>query len=117
MHREGLIACHGKDKPTIIFVCPSRSEACIAIALSKPNLAHEETCDGLFTTNILLKATHVNQDGRSSSLTAPNGPSQQAVIRGALDVAQAPPKVLLVGFAYNFHRCKLQAQAQILGCV
>ena len=37
---------------------------------------------------VLLRATAVNQDGRSSSLTAPNGPSQQALLRGALAAAE-----------------------------
>ncbi|GIL68020.1 hypothetical protein Vafri_21297, partial [Volvox africanus] len=32
----------------------------------------------------LVRASSVNQDGRSSSLTAPNGPAQQAVVRAAL---------------------------------
>jgi len=36
----------------------------------------------------VLRATSVNQDGRSSSLTAPNGPSQQDVIRSALSAAE-----------------------------
>ena len=36
---------------------------------------------------VLLRASTVNQDGRSSSLTAPNGPSQQALIRGGLAAA------------------------------
>ena len=29
----------------------------------------------------LLKATHINQDGRSASMTAPNGPSQETLIK------------------------------------
>lgn len=36
----------------------------------------------------VLRATSVNQDGRSSSLTAPNGPAQQDVIRSALSAAE-----------------------------
>jgi len=36
----------------------------------------------------ILRATSVNQDGRSSSLTAPNGPAQQDVIRSALSAAE-----------------------------
>lgn len=54
--------------------------------------------DGMLTSRrdaIILKATNVNQDGRSSSLTAPNGPSQQRVILGALDIAQLSPQVCL----------------------
>ena len=73
------------------------------MAVSKTNLAREETSDEVFTVDLLLKATHVNQDGRSSSLTAPNGPSQQSVIRGALNVAQIFPEVSLVAFAWGAH--------------
>lgn len=40
---------------------------------------------------VLVLATSVNQDGRSSSLTAPNGVSQQALIRSALTLASLPP--------------------------
>jgi 3-oxoacyl-(acyl-carrier-protein) synthase len=36
----------------------------------------------------VLRATSINQDGRSSSLTAPNGPAQQDVIRAALSAAE-----------------------------
>jgi Beta-ketoacyl synthase, C-terminal domain/Beta-ketoacyl synthase, N-terminal domain len=41
---------------------------------------------------IVLRGTHVNQDGRSSSLTAPNGPSQQQVClsRAMLDARHVP---------------------------
>ncbi|MCC6750534.1 MAG: SDR family NAD(P)-dependent oxidoreductase [Deltaproteobacteria bacterium] len=39
----------------------------------------------------VLRATAVNQDGRSSSLTAPSGPAQQAVIRRSLELARLPP--------------------------
>lgn len=39
----------------------------------------------------LIRGSAVNQDGRSSSLTAPNGPAQQAVIRAALQAANATP--------------------------
>ncbi len=55
----------------------------------------EGTADeGREAPGVLLRATYVNQDGRSSSLTAPNGPSQQAVIRGALTAASLSPQVL-----------------------
>lgn len=60
-----------------------RSEACTATLLA--------AADALHAGQVLLRATHVNQDGRSSSLTAPNGPSQQAVIRGALQAAHMQP--------------------------
>jgi acyl transferase domain-containing protein len=68
-----------------------RAEACVAFWLT-PHFgakAHRETSGD---PAILLRATAVNQDGRSSSLTAPNGPSQQAVIRGALMTAQLLPE-------------------------
>ncbi|GLI63378.1 hypothetical protein VaNZ11_006235, partial [Volvox africanus] len=42
----------------------------------------------------LVRASAVNQDGRSSSLTAPNGPAQQAVVRAALAEAGLPPNQL-----------------------
>ena len=95
-------------------MCPSRSEACIAMALSKPNMTDEETCDENSIADLLLKATHVNQDGRSSSLTAPNGPSQQTVIRGALDVAQISSKVLRLAFACGAYLRTVPAQAEVL---
>jgi acyl transferase domain-containing protein len=34
---------------------------------------------------LLMSASSVNQDGRSSSLTAPNGPSQQSVVNSSLE--------------------------------
>lgn len=60
-----------------------RSEACTTAWLAIANASHTE--------EVLLRATHVNQDGRSSSLTAPNGPSQQGVIRGAMQAALMHP--------------------------
>lgn len=39
----------------------------------------------------IVKASTVNQDGRSSSLTAPNGPSQTALIKSAAAIAGIPP--------------------------
>ena len=33
---------------------------------------------------VMLRASAINQDGRSSGLTAPNGPSQAALIRSLL---------------------------------
>jgi acyl transferase domain-containing protein/acyl carrier protein len=58
-----------------------RAEACVAYVISPANGGGA----------VLLRATFVNQDGRSSSLTAPNGPAQQAVIRGALAAATMEP--------------------------
>eukprot|EP00963_Diacronema_lutheri_P014694 scaffold3688_cov1529-Pavlova_lutheri.AAC.1 len=69
-----------------------RAEACASILLES-NRAHcgQEASSG---GACALVATHVNQDGRSSSLTAPNGPSQQEVIVGALSAACLPPCVV-----------------------
>jgi acyl transferase domain-containing protein len=39
----------------------------------------------------VIRATAINQDGRSNGLTAPSGPAQQAVIRQALDRAGLSP--------------------------
>jgi acyl transferase domain-containing protein len=63
-----------------------RTEACTAFFLT----AGAESA-GPAAAAVYLRATYVNQDGRSSSLTAPNGPSQQAVIRGALQAANLQP--------------------------
>jgi acyl transferase domain-containing protein len=62
-----------------------RAEACTAfmLAAAPPLLADVQA--------VFLRATFINQDGRSSSLTAPNGPSQQNVIRGALESACLQP--------------------------
>jgi acyl transferase domain-containing protein len=64
-----------------------RAEACTAFFLTA---AGAESA-GPAASAVFLRATYVNQDGRSSSLTAPNGPSQQAVIRGALQAASLQP--------------------------
>lgn len=61
------------------------------------HLASFDIGGGHETTNVVIKSTCVNQDGRSSSLTAPNGPSQKMVIRGALENANALPKVTCLG--------------------
>jgi acyl transferase domain-containing protein len=42
----------------------------------------------------LVRASAVNQDGRSSSLTAPNGPSQQALVGLCLAKAGLPAEVV-----------------------
>ena len=56
-----------------------RSEACIAVLLTTQGDVAAGSRGGapLPGGGALLRATYVNQDGRSSSLTAPNGPSQQ----------------------------------------
>ena len=39
------------------------------------------------SASAVVRATAVNQDGKSSSLTAPNGPSQQSLIASCLATA------------------------------
>lgn len=57
-----------------------RSEACIAVLLtSGSGLQGGGAALNPVQPGAVLRATAVNQDGRSSSLTAPNGPSQQRV--------------------------------------
>lgn len=83
------------DIATIAFIHPSRDmvcrgESCIIMHLSN----HINVAGDHEGTNVVVKSSCVNQDGRSSSLTAPNGPSQQMVIRGALENANALPQVI-----------------------
>ena len=40
----------------------------------------------------IVRASAVNQDGRSSSLTAPNGPSQKSLVQECLQTAVALPE-------------------------
>ncbi len=54
-----------------------RSECCASVMLSMSDLEGAS----------LLRATSVNQDGRSSSLTAPSGPSQLRLLRSSLHAA------------------------------
>ena len=49
--------------------------------------AEQEGANG---SEAIIRATAVNQDGKSSSLTAPNGPSQQALISSCLATAGEP---------------------------
>ena len=42
----------------------------------------------------VVRATAVNQDGKSSSLTAPNGPSQQSLIASCLGAAGISPSAV-----------------------
>lgn len=53
-----------------------RGEAFAALVLQR-TVVGPETVEAL----VVLRASAVNQDGRSSGLTAPNGPSQAALIR------------------------------------
>lgn len=57
-----------------------RSEGCGIVVLKKLSDAIQDADRVL----AVIRATAVNQDGRSSGLTVPNGPSQQDVIRKAL---------------------------------
>ena len=65
-----------------------RAEACVVLALQT---IEEERILSSESSQVFLRATFVNQDGRSSSLTAPNGPAQQRVLHGALAAARALP--------------------------
>lgn len=57
-----------------------RSEACIAVLLTSGSGSQGAgAATHPMPPGAVLRATAVNQDGRSSSLTAPNGPSQQRV--------------------------------------
>ena len=56
-----------------------RSEACIVMLITATESSSTLDRGNDTTTDIMLRSTYVNQDGRSSSLTAPNGPSQQQV--------------------------------------
>ena len=68
-----------------------RAEACVALHLrAVDSLAHAAAGLEPDASALLLLATAVNQDGRSSSLTAPNGPAQQALVRAALAGARLP---------------------------
>merc|ERR1719171_1413474 len=65
----------------------ARGEGCGAVVLKRLSDAQRDGDE----IHAVIRATAVNQDGRSSSLTAPNGPSQQEVIRTALQEAQIQP--------------------------
>lgn len=40
---------------------------------------------------MVIRASAVNQDGKSSSLTAPNGPSQRSLVQDCIHSAQVRP--------------------------
>lgn len=52
----------------------------------------EERPPAAKTSMAVLRATIVNQDGRSSSMTAPSGPAQSALVSAALARAAAAPE-------------------------
>jgi len=87
---SGMLALDGRCK-TLDAAANGyvRAEACASILLEsqRPPCGPASLSQGACA----LVATHVNQDGRSSSLTAPNGPSQQEVILGALSAASTAP--------------------------
>lgn len=65
-----------------------RAENCVAFLL-----AATDACSyALEHASIVVYASAVNQDGRSSSLTAPNGTAQQAVIVTALQFGNLPAR-------------------------
>jgi hypothetical protein len=86
MHRYEL---HAEWRGLAYFSHQVRGEGCGALYLTAPQgslsqsvgSAGEESLNGPYAgprgVEVFMKATFVNQDGRSSSLTAPNGPAQQ----------------------------------------
>ena len=82
-----------------------RAEACVVFSLVNA------FADGVPEAVVVLQASFVNQDGRSSSLTAPNGPAQQEVIRGALAAAAIlPSDVRALEMHGTGEDCALQQQ-------
>jgi acyl transferase domain-containing protein len=69
-------------------VVESRNISPIHSSSSGAETAQKRRCYGI------VRATVVNQDGRSASLTAPNGLAQQAMHRRALMLAAVPPSEL-----------------------
>jgi acyl transferase domain-containing protein/acyl carrier protein/Zn-dependent alcohol dehydrogenase len=65
-----------------------RGEGCGIVVLKRLSAA-KEAGDRVLA---LIRATAINQDGRSGGLTAPNGPAQTALIRTALDRAGLEPR-------------------------
>ena len=59
------------------------TQVCCAAVVLAPASSAQGTAPPIAS----VRASAVNQDGRSSGLTAPNGPSQSALIRDALQAA------------------------------
>ena len=66
-----------------------RADAVVALIMELDHDASKLPSKGISGYQVVIKASSVNQDGRTSTLTAPNGPSQQRVIMGALLAASA----------------------------
>jgi len=66
-----------------------RADAVVALIMEMDHEASNILEHRISGYPVVIKASCVNQDGRTSTLTAPNGPSQQRVIMGALLAANS----------------------------
>ncbi|CAK9072556.1 6-deoxyerythronolide-B synthase EryA1 [Durusdinium trenchii] len=65
----------------------ARGEGCVGLVLCRQNWARERSMPALG----VVRATAINQDGKSANLTSPNGRAQQEVVRQALGRANVSP--------------------------
>ena len=85
LSREGR--CKALDAAADGYV---RGEAVACLVMEIEGI--HEYGEGALARRIVIDASNVNQDGRTSTLTAPNGPSQQRVIAGAMATALLDPR-------------------------